>query len=258
MLGAGRLLRWRLRLDGALPGARNMARDHALALFLPLGLAVLRLYRWERLTLSLGRNEPAVGRYDPEALRSLGVEVVRRPTGGRAVLHRRELTYAVALPARTMGGPRAAYLWINQRIAAGLASLGVPAEIACGPGAAVPLDAGPCFQGAAAGEVVAAGRKLVGSAQARMGEVLLQHGSILLADDQELLHRVFTGERSGIDRPATVSEFLGREAAEGELERALAVQFGLDPTCISDPAWSSLQEAELEERYRSEAWTWRR
>ena len=235
-----------------------MARDHTLALSLPSGSAVLRLYRWVRPTLSLGRNEPAVGRYDLHALRRLGVDVVRRPTGGRAVLHRRELTYAAVLPARTMGGLRSAYVWINQRIAEGLASLGVPAEIARGCGAASPLDAGPCFRGAAEGEVVAEGRKLVGSAQARMGNVLLQHGSILLADDQDLLRRVFTGDLGGIDRPATVSELLGRDPEEGELERALAAAFGIGPECTDGPLCESLDDAQLEERYRSEAWTWRR
>ena len=113
--GAG--LAWTVRVDGPLAGALNMARDHALALSLLPTSAVLRLYRWDRPTLSLGRNEPARGRYDREALRRLRVDVVRRPTGGRAVLHWRELTYAVALPTRSLGGPRATYRWIHGRLA---------------------------------------------------------------------------------------------------------------------------------------------
>lgn len=252
------VLSWRLILDGALPGARNMARDHALALSLPADSAVLRLYGWECPTLSLGRNEPARGRYRPEAIAALDLDVVRRPTGGRAVMHWRELTYSVVMPVRACGGPRETYRWINGRIAAALAGLGVPAEIAPVPQAGLPLSAGPCFAAAAGGEITAGGRKLVGSAQLRIGDTLLQHGSILLADDQRGLESIVIGGSDGTSRPATLSELLGREPAKGELERALAAEFGLDRACVNDLPWPSLDEAELEERYRSAAWTWRR
>ena len=234
-----------------------MARDHALALSLPPDSAALRLYRWGRPTLSLGRNEPARERYDADAIRNLDLDVVRRPTGGRAVLHWRELTYSVVMPARTLGGPRATYRWINGRIAAALAGLGIAAEIAPAA-AAVPLSAGPCFAAPAPGEITSGGRKLVGSAQLRIGDNLLQHGSILLANDQERLDQVFTGVTLGIGRPVTVSELLGRDPGDGELERALATAFGLDIECTNDPLRSSPEAAELEERYRSAAWTWRR
>jgi lipoate-protein ligase A len=227
-----------------------MARDHALALTLPPGTACIRLYRWERPTLSLGRNEPARGRYDPAELEKRGIDVVRRPTGGRAVLHWRELTYSVVVPARALGGPREAYRFLHRRVAQALASLGIPAEIAAESKRAAAVDAGPCFQLAAAGEIVARGRKLVGSAQLRVGDSLLQHGSILIADDQGL-----TGETA---RPATVSDLLGREPAAGELEGAVLAAFGLDARCAATATPSSPPERELLERYRSEAWTWRR
>jgi lipoate-protein ligase A len=259
--GAGALgLRWSARVDGALPGALNMARDHALALDLPCGAAALRLYRWDVPTLSLGRNEPAVGRVDPERAARLGVAIVRRPTGGRSVLHWRELTYAVALPVSALG-PRAAYRWINSRLAAALASLGVPAKIAdARPGApAARPDAGPCFQRAAEGEVEVGGRKLVGSAQARIrgnsGDVLLQHGAILIEDDQGLLREL--GVPGEVGEPASLRALLGRAPATGELESALVEAFGACRT--EEPSASPGDyERELEQRYRSESWIWRR
>jgi lipoate-protein ligase A len=235
-----------------------MARDHALASALPRGEAVLRLYRWDVPTLSLGRNEPAVGRVDPERAARLGVAIVRRPSGGRAVLHWRELTYAAVLPASAIK-PRDAYRWINSRLAAALASLGVRAEIAAASphGSGPRPDAGPCFQGAAEGEVEVGGRKLVGSAQVRVrgtnGDVLLQHGSILIDDDQWLLRELgITGE---VGEPATLRRLLPHPPGPGELEAAVVAAF----RACKEPAGSaSPLEGELEQRYRSEVWTWRR
>ena len=256
--GGTTALSWAVRIDGPLPGALNMARDHALTVGLPAGGAVLRLYRWERPTLSFGRNEPARACYDATAARRLGVDVVRRPTGGRAVLHWRELTYAVVAPVRALGGPRAAYGWINARLARGLASLGVPAEIAPEPARTSPLDAGPCFRDIAGGEVTATGRKLVGSAQARLADNLLQHGSILIDDDQALLEELAAGGSRERDRPATLRELLGRPLGDGELERALLGAFHEAAARWEGQVPTTYTEAELEQRYRSEAWTWRR
>ena len=235
-----------------------MARDHALALSLPPDSATVRLYRWSRPTLSLGRNEPARENYDPAVLQRAGVDVVRRPTGGRAVLHWRELTYAVAVPATTLGGARAAYVWINRCLAEGLASLGIPAEIAPEPHEPMSLRAGPCFQAAAGGEVTVGGRKLVGSAQLRVRDVLLQHGSILVADDQGMLAGLGGGVARPIDRPATLESLLGRCPAAGELEGAVLGAFLRAGAELEEGSPSLGTVAELEELYRSDAWTWRR
>lgn len=238
-----------------------MARDHAMAATLPAGEAFVRLYRWSRPTLSLGRNEPARGVYDAARLRWLGIDVVRRPTGGRAVLHHREVTYAVAMPVRALGGARAAYRRVNEAIVRGLSLLGVDAKIAGGAGRRPPAspDAGPCFREPAEGEVVAAGRKLVGSAQARLGGALLQHGSILLDDDQGRLCAL-AGVAAG-RAPATLRDLLG--AAPPPERVAEAILAGLRSTLPG--AWTedaprpaAAAEEELEERYRADAWTWRR
>ncbi len=119
---------WRLVDTPPAPGAWNMAADEALAASVAGGgPPVLRVYRWSPACLSLGRNQPARGRYDVRALAERGIDVVRRPTGGRAVLHHRELTYAVAAPEALLGGPRRAYAAINAALVAGLRTLGVDA-----------------------------------------------------------------------------------------------------------------------------------
>src|SRR5690606_20969533 len=150
---------------------------------------------WNRSSVSFGRNEPASALYDRAALSEAGTHCVRRPTGGRAVVHERELTYCVVVPARAWGGPRRAYRRLNDALAAALRSLRAPAEVSAA-GASQGPGAGPCFAAPAPGEVVAGGRKLVGSAQARIGGALLQHGSILVGGDQALLERAARPGRS--------------------------------------------------------------
>ena len=181
-------LDWRVLVDGELPGRTNMACDHALAALARPGEGTVRFYRWATATLSFGRNEPVTVGYRELLRQSPGMEAVRRPTGGRAVIHDRELTYCVVLPVRAFGGLRAAYRKINGGLLRGLRRLGVDAGGA--PGRAAAPDSGPCFFEAAEGEVVVRGRKLVGSAQARIGGAILQHGSMLLVADQSAL---FTG-----------------------------------------------------------------
>src|SRR4051812_29079295 len=148
------------------------------------GEAVLRVYTWRSATLSLGRNQRARGHYDERRLASAGVEVLRRPTGGRALLHHHEVTYSVtapASPAETVG------IWydrIGGLLLHALRSLGVPVSTAVAVERAAVPSLSPCFAEPAAGELVVEGRKLVASAQWRDGGALLQHGSILLDDDQ--------------------------------------------------------------------------
>jgi len=235
-----------------------MAVDHALADCLAGGEAVLRLYRWERPTLSLGRNEPAA-LYPIDAIRVKGMDVVRRPTGGRAVLHDAELTYAVVAPAGPWGA-RAAYHAINEALAAALRSLGAP--VAVSEGAVRPLGpaAGPSFASPAAGEVVASGRKLVGSAQARIGGALLQHGSILLGGSQLALG-VETGRGPHLGS-ITLSELVPHVSID---EVAGAVAESLRMRLGGEWAEGGLRDDELatadrleRSRYLDEAWTTRR
>lgn len=171
----------RVYYDGAATGQVNMDRDAALlAEHRPGGDPVLRLYRWEPAAVSLGYNQDLAG-FDEEALGAAGYGLVRRPTGGRAILHADELTYAVigTSPGSMFGSSlHETYMKINQALLMFLTDLGIAADIS--PGESREAARGlVCFHSAGRHEVSVAGRKLIGSAQRRTGGVFLQHGSIL-------------------------------------------------------------------------------
>lgn len=237
-----------------------MARDHALARTLPPREGVLRLYRWDPPTVSFGRNEPSRDRYSTELARREGVAFVRRPTGGRAVLHHRELTYALVFPLGSFGGLKKSYRLINRGLLRGLELLGTAVELAEARGPSLPPDAGPCFREPAAGEVTALGRKLIGSAQVRMGESVLQHGSLILDGDQDILGRL-RGEDEPTPPPATLKSLLGTVPDVGKLGASL--RKGLEE--ILGGRWAAgeyreeevLAARELESHYQDEDWTWR-
>ncbi|HET6762822.1 MAG TPA: lipoate--protein ligase family protein [Longimicrobiaceae bacterium] len=267
---------WRLLDSPPAPGAWNMALDDALAASVRAGGApVLRVYRWAPACLSLGRNQPARGRYDVDALRARGIDVVRRPTGGRAVLHDRELTYTVAVPDGVLGSPRETYAAVNRALVAGLRRLGVPAQLQGVTGRRAPTPSlAPCFQEPVEGEVTAGGRKLVGSAQRRQGGVILQHGSLLIETDQREVRALTLPADSSAasvdsdprtsgamdEAPATLAAVLGRVPEWGELVAALVAGW-------RESTGAEVRESELTageeaaaragmERYAGAAWTW--
>lgn len=257
---------WRLIDTPPATGAFNMALDAALMeSVLAGGEPVVRFYRWSPPCLSLGRNQPAAGLYDEGALRARGIDVVRRPTGGRAVLHDRELTYSVVMPDGTLGSPRTAYATINRALVVGLRALGVDAALkgASAARAAAPSIA-PCFREPAEGEVVVAGRKLVGSAQYRESGVTLQHGSLLLEGDQDPVVELLLEPSIPVpaDRPATLSEVLSPLPPWEALVAALADGWGEvvgGSLTASDPATAETKRAErLAEDFSAADWTWRR
>lgn len=176
---------WRFMDSGSADGYANMAIDAALASAHD-GVPVLRVYGWNPPAISLGHHQ-RLGDLDLDKCRHDGIDVVYRPTGGRAVLHADEVTYAVILgPASRLYDAR--ILTLYERISAGLGAalelLGAPLEFAPGsrtlaPGVSGGLDR-LCFASSIQYELGRGGRKLVGSAQRRFGAVALQHGSILL------------------------------------------------------------------------------
>lgn len=256
-------MRWRLLLTPPLPAGDNMALDEALLARARLtGEHVLRVYQWEGPSLSLGRNQRAKGSYDLHRAAEAGITIVRRITGGRALLHHREITYSVTGPASASGSLRESYAWINRLLLDGLSRLGVMASVAeRGTRAAVP-DATPCFEVPSAGELVVEGRKLVGSAQWRDAGAMLQHGSILVEDDQALAASLLLMPMPAPPRPATLHEVMGRmpdaEEVFDALGTALQSRIGRAavPLRVDDGLAASV--ATLRERYRSDAWTWRR
>jgi lipoyl(octanoyl) transferase len=270
---------WRLILGAgtgdlqAASGALNMAVDQALLESVQEGSPpALRLYLWQPACLSFGRNQFARGLYDPGRARAAGIEIVRRPTGGLAVLHDQELTYSVAAPLRLFGGPRAAYAAINCALVDGLRTLGVPAALAPAGPRREPFAAAaqPCFQAAATGEVVAHGRKLVGSAQRAERGTLLQHGSILLDGTQADVLRLLVigapttdpGVGAGAGAGSITLRDLGLVPSRDELVRGIMAGFlGLCGTRLAPETLArgeGARVAVLEDHYRAVTWTWRR
>jgi lipoyl(octanoyl) transferase len=258
-----------------------MAVDHALFEGVQAGgQPVLRLYRWQPACLSFGRNQHARGVYDAARLAAAQLDAVRRPTGGLAVLHDRELTYCVLVPESELGGPRETYHRLNLALVEAMRGLGVAAGLAEAGRVRDPRghSAEPCFQSPANGEVVVAGRKLIGSAQRRERHTLLQHGSILLDGTQRdvlglLLDSGDTAGTGGGPQGAgavaavaagatTLRELLGRVPTAGHVADAVArgiervCGIRLAPATLTDA--ESARAAELATFYGNAGWTWRR
>lgn len=180
---------WRLVIDDEpRTGAANMAVDQAMAEACAAGAVppTLRFYRWQPPAVSLGRHQP-LSDVDLEAARARGYDVVRRTTGGRAILHTDELTYSVATPEgepRVSGGVMESYLRLSNALVAGLQALGLAAAEKAGSDVrAGPNVSAACFEVPSAYEIVVGGRKLMGSAQSRRQGYVLQHGSLPLVGD---------------------------------------------------------------------------
>jgi lipoate-protein ligase A len=240
-----------------------MALDEALmARARRTGEHVLRVYAWSAPTLSLGRNQRASGVYLPDELERRGIGVVRRPTGGRALLHHREITYSVTAPCAADTGLTAEYGRINLLLRRALETLGVRVTVAAPESRSAPPSAIPCFAEPARGELIFDGRKLVGSAQWRHDGALLQHGSILVDDDQASIPSLMHEPVALIGRPATLRDALGRAPVLNEVAEALfaAVRAHLDPRALPLEHDEALVQdtARLVTRFRDDTWTWRR
>jgi len=248
---------WSLVIDpDGRTGAENMAIDWALLRAAQRGSACLRLYCWKPPCLSFGRHEPALVRYDRKRIATLGLDTVRRPTGGRAVWHEHEVTYAVAAPAEMFGSLQDAYIAIHRMLAGALRRLGADVGLAERPRPAAGPGAGACFAAPAGGEIVSGARKLVGSAQVREGTAFLQHGSILLRDGQELVTAV---TRQAAPRPSAtaLAALLGRPMTFKEVSDVVAT--------AAQSAWTGRwQHIGIEPdpsdlaRFGDDSWTWRR
>ncbi len=159
---------WRFLDSGALDGAEQMSLDAGLMdRARQTGEAVLRVYGWSRPTLSFGRHESVRGRFTPEQLERENVGAVRRPTGGRVLMHDREVTYSVTAPAADDERLKQSYRRINAMLIAALARLSVPVVEATPQTTARRPGGAACFAEPSAGELVIGTRKLVGSAQLR-------------------------------------------------------------------------------------------
>lgn len=276
---------WRLLLTPPARGAWNMAVDEAIleSVGRAASLPTLRLYAWHPPCLSLGYAQP-FSDIDRPRLLARGWDLVRRPTGGRAILHSDELTYSVvARPdePRLAGTLLESYNRLAQALLAALQSLGLPVEIqehAALPAAHLCLrhwrrqNTNPvCFEVPSTYEITVGGKKLVGSAQARRKEGVLQHGSLPLSGDLTRILQVlaFPNEAARLRaaerllaHATTVESALGRPVSWAEAAQAFISAFGdrldLDlQACHLTPAEESRVEELVKNKYAHPEWTQR-
>ncbi|MEX2143545.1 MAG: biotin/lipoate A/B protein ligase family protein [Anaerolineales bacterium] len=272
---------WRLLRHPAARGAHNMAVDAAILEGVVEGTSppTLRFYDWDPACLSLGFAQ-RFDDVDEEARAARGWDVVRRPTGGRAILHTDELTYSVIGPnnePRLVGGVLESYKRLSDALMQALKLLGLPVEqqpmhvgIAEGNGAGEE-DNPVCFEVPSDYEITMHGKKIIGSAQARRKGGVLQHGSLPLVGDiariTEILHypseerRHLAAERVRA-RAATVEEGLGRRVSIEEAANAFRRGFSetLNIEFIEGELTQEEQAATerwLAARYAAPEWTQR-
>jgi lipoate-protein ligase A len=212
----------RLLLDPPMRGADNMARDEAL---LAEGLPTVRLYGWRPATVSLGRAQTEAD-VDLAATREWGMDVVRRATGGGAILHNEaEVTYSVVLPLDFPGLPRditGSFAFLSRGVVNALRDLGVPAEIE-----SVPDNTREtlCYVRKQGTNVMVRGRKISGGAQRRDARAVLQHGTVIVERDEARMARLFGTPEADIAARVTSLEEEGLRVSREKLVEALVRGF---------------------------------
>jgi lipoate-protein ligase A len=231
-----------LWLDGAHDPAENMRRDRLLLAAAEAGAEpVLRLFTFEPHGITLGASEAPERTLDLDRCAVDRVPWAVRPTGGRAIFHAQEWTYALAAPIadpRWGGSQSAVYMEMSRVIVAALRRLGVPAAIARQDRAAGARIGGACFASTARHEVEIDGRKLVGSAQRRTQTAFLQQGSVLVGDGHLRLAdylRISQAERKGVrerlvERSTDAGSWLGPDATLAHWADALMAELPEAPT----------------------------
>ncbi len=226
--------KWTYIDSGPNLGVYNMAIDEELLARAQAGerTPVLRFYEWQPPTVSIGRFQKIEKAVNREACRELGIDIVRRVTGGRAVLHNSELTYSVIartdhplFPLNVLG----TYKVIAAGLLVGLRNLGIPAEMVSRENRNLSLinrdvRDHSCFSSPSWYEIVVHGKKIIGSAQRRLSNAFLQHGSLLIDYDPVLEARVIPGS-SSLKYATCMQGELGRAVALEEVKKALQQGF---------------------------------
>lgn len=263
---------WRVILSDPMPGPMNMALDHAILSAVERNEVptTLRLYSWAPPCLSLGYSQP-YSDIDLSRMKSKGWDIVRRPTGGRAILHTDELTYAVigskADPILE-GSLMQSYSRISQALREGLTSLGLSVQVHQGKAPGL-QDQAVCFEIPSDYEITVAGKKIIGSAQARKKEGILQHGSLPLGGDLARITECLQYETPSLreqaaaillEKAATVESMLGQKvswhkAADAFItgfEKALALNLKAGELTATEKIE---MEQLVKEKYGNPAWT---
>jgi lipoate-protein ligase A len=233
---------WRYLDSGPASGAWNMAIDEGLLREATAGnvLPLLRFYTWSPPAVSLGRFQDEASSVNTAACQERGIDIVRRITGGRAVLHNDELTYSVIAPSGGSLFPNdvlGTYKMIAAALLAGLRDLGVVAEMVSRSGRHAdrvhhhPKEPA-CFSSPSWYEILVREKKIIGSAQRRVPGAFLQHGSILIGYNPSLEAAVIPG--GGLHGAVTcIRQELGREVKLEQVKdsikkgfsRALGINF---------------------------------
>jgi len=226
---------WDLIIAGELDGLTNMAIDSALLERVEASMApmtVVRFYQWRRPTVSLGRSQKLDSAVDCSYCARHGIDIVQRPTGGRAVLHDDELTYAVVSNDAAHFGDTiyGNYKRVSEALCDAFQRVGVPAILAPDTRKAPQQPNGadpPCFLSPSRYELTVQGRKIVGSAQRRLRRSFLQHGSMPIACDREKLARAarLSDAAALYQEMAGLREFLAHRPSIAELTNALIRSF---------------------------------
>ncbi|KPH58383.1 octanoyltransferase [Staphylococcus epidermidis] len=259
----------------------NMAMDEALLNFVSRGEIdpVIRFYTWNPATLSIGYFQRLQKEIDIDKVKEKGYGLVRRQTGGRGVLHDKELTYSVIVPESHPNMPSTvteAYKIISQGLLEGFKNLGFETYFAI-PRSKEERDklkqprSSVCFDAPSWYELVVEGRKIAGSAQTRQKGVILQHGSILQDIDIDDLFDMFKfkNERlkakmkeNFVQKALAINDISNQHITLNEMENAFEAGFkkGLNidfkPLELTEKQLEEVQE--LEDKYRSEAWMYRK
>lgn len=287
---------WRMVVTQSDSAAYNMAVDEAIFNACRRGAArpTLRLYTWRPPAVSLGYGQTLETELDPRRCRAYGIDIVRRPSGGRAVLHDEELTYALILPVGFGDTGRSAYevyRWMSDLLIGALRDMGVPAELAVNLEVSEPDEnaaqvdgdtdedalssnerEGACFTQTTRYEIEVHGRKLVGSAQRRANGYLLQHGSLLLGPGHKrlplLLPHALHGRRERmaqeLDRhTVSLSELMGKRVRFEDMVPRIMRAFSTSqkiPHRLVDLTASERAEATrlVEDKYGHSDWNNRR
>ncbi len=231
---------WRLILDPPMRGKENMDKDLELMEAVATGECppILRLYRWSPPALSLGYFQDENEVVDLKACREAGIDVVRRPTGGRAVLHDHELTYSIIVPEAhpfiNKGGVIDAYRSISRGIVTAFNLLSIVATLAPEEHSRAGLAPGSCFDSSTPYEIQVDGKKVVGSAQLRRDGIILQHGAILFRLPLDIYKKVLkkddhsdNNRETDLGKKAAGLLDLGYNVSYNRMTRALVKAFSM-------------------------------
>ncbi|MYL72142.1 octanoyltransferase [Halobacillus litoralis] len=268
---------WYFVDSGHCTPAMNMALDEALMNWHRNGdiPPVLRFYGWEPAGLSVGYFQKVKGKIDLEGVQKHGYELVRRQTGGRAVLHDNELTYSVIVSENHPDMPdsvKEAYLVLSKGLLEGFTNLDIQAEFAVPEGKLDVAGSAVCFEEPSWYELIVEGKKAAGSAQTRKKGIILQHGSIPIdVDDVKLFDMfIYKNERIKerarkafgdkaiainqiVDHPVTFEDT--KKAFKNGFEKGLGIK--LEPFTPTEAQWDEVRKI-AEERYENDEWNYSR